>query len=179
LVNNAGYGEFWKVQNQNLEQIEAVTRTNYFHYTKVFLQSMLSRHSGHIVNVASLAASFGVAGMAGYWASKYGILGFSEWLYHGTGVRITVVNPIGVKTNFFNNRSFENHKPNYIGFMLEATTVSKAILAAANSTRLKIMVPFYTRVGVWFKYIFPSVVNPVVGKLFRRELDRTPGNKTN
>jgi uncharacterized protein len=185
LVNNAGYGEFGRVENQSLEQIEAVMRTNYFgmvYCTKVFLQSMLSRHSGHIVNVASLAASFGVAGMAGYCASKYAILGFSESLYHelyATGVRITVVSPIGVKTNFFNNRSFENHKPNYTGFMLETTTVSKAILAAANSTRLEIMVPFYARAGVWFKHTFPYVVNPVLGELFRRELNRAPGKKTN
>lgn len=185
LINNAGFGEFGKVENQSIENIEAVMRTNYFgmvYCTKVFLQSMLSRHSGHIVNVASLAASFGVAGMAGYCASKYAILGFSESLYHelyGTGVRITVVSPIGVKTNFFNNRSFENHKPNYTGFMLETTTVSKAILAAASSTRLEIMVPFYARAGVWFKYTFPYVVNPVLGKLFRRELNRAPGKKTN
>ena len=136
LINNAGFGEFGKVENQSIDQIEAVMRTNYFgmvYCTKVFLHSMLSRHSGHIVNVASLAASFGVAGMAGYCASKYAMLGFSESLYHelyGTGVRITVVSPIGVKTNFFNNQSFENHKPNYTGFMLEARTVSKAILAA-------------------------------------------------
>jgi short-subunit dehydrogenase len=57
LVNNAGYGEFGKVENQSLEQIEEVMRTNYlgmFYCTKVFLQS---RHSGHIVNIASLAAS--------------------------------------------------------------------------------------------------------------------------
>jgi uncharacterized protein len=96
----------------------------------MFLQSMLSRHSGHIVNVVSLAASFWVAGLAGYCASKYAILGFSEWLYHepyGTGVRITVVSPIGVKTNFFNNRSFENHKPNYTGYMLEATIKHSAV----------------------------------------------------
>jgi hypothetical protein len=59
--------------------------------------------------------------------------------------------------------------------MLEATTVSKAILAAANSTRLEIIVPFYARVGVWFKYTFPYVVNPVVRELFVRELNRTPG----
>ncbi|MFY9797739.1 MAG: SDR family NAD(P)-dependent oxidoreductase [Candidatus Nitrosopolaris sp.] len=185
LINNAGYGEFGKVENQSIEQIEAVMRTNYFgmvYCTKVFLQSMLSRHSGHIVNVASLAASFGVAGMAGYCASKYAILGFSESLYHelyGTGVRITIVSPIGVKTNFFNNRSFENHKPNYTGFMLETTAVSKAILAAANSTRLEIMVPFYVRVGVWFKHTLPYVVNPVVGALFRRQLNKTLSKTTN
>ena len=83
LINNAGFGEFGKVENQSIEQIEAVMRTNYFgmvYCTKVFLHSMLSRHSGHIVNVASLAASFGVAGMAGYCASKYAMLGFSESL---------------------------------------------------------------------------------------------------
>ena len=67
LINNAGFGEIGKLENQSIEQIEAVMRTNYFgtvYCTKVFLQSMFSRHSGHIVNVASLAASFGVPGMA-------------------------------------------------------------------------------------------------------------------
>jgi short-subunit dehydrogenase len=101
--------------------------------------------------------------MAGCCASKYAILEYQN------GVRITVVGPIGVKTNFFNNRSFENHKPNYTVFMLETTTVSKGILAAANSTRLEIMVPFYARAGVWFKNTFPYVVNPAVDELFRRE----------
>ena len=73
--------------------------------------------------------------MAGYCASKYAMLGFSESLYYelyGTGVRIAVVSPIGVKTNFFNNQSFGNHKPNYTGFMLEPRTVSKAILARSK-----------------------------------------------
>jgi uncharacterized protein len=178
LINNAGFGEFGKVEDQSIEQIESVMRTNYFgmlYCTKIFLQSMLSRRSGHIVNVASLAASFGVAGMAGYCASKYAMLGFSESLYHelyGTGVRITVVSPIGVKTNFFNNKSFENHKPNYTGFMLAARTVSKAILAAANSSRLEITVPFYVRAGVWFKHTLPYAINPVTGALFRRQLSK-------
>ncbi len=179
LINNAGFGEFGKVENQSIEQIEAVMKTNYFgmvYCTKVFLQSMLSRHSGHIVNVASLAASFGVPGLAGYCASKYAMLGFSESLnyeLYGTGVRVTVVSPIGVKTNFFNNQSFRNHKPNYTGFMLEPRTVSKAILAAANSPRLEIIVPFYVRAGVWFKHTLPYVVNPVLGALFRRQVNKT------
>jgi short-subunit dehydrogenase len=178
LINNAGFGEFGKVENQSIEQIEAVMKTNYFgmvYCTKVFLQSMLSRHSGHIVNVASLAASFGVPGLAGYCASKYAMLGFSESLnyeLYGTGVRVTVVSPIGVKTNFFNNQSFRNHKPNYTGFMLEPRTVSKAILAAANSPRLEIIVPFYARAGVWFKHTLPYVVIPLVGALFRRQSNK-------
>jgi short-subunit dehydrogenase len=30
LINNAGFGEFGKVENQSIERIEAVMRTNYF-----------------------------------------------------------------------------------------------------------------------------------------------------
>ena len=70
---------------------------------------MISERSGHIVNVASVAASFGIPGLAAYCASKYAMLGFSESLYHelhGTGVGISLVSPIGVKTNFFSNKSF-------------------------------------------------------------------------
>ena len=57
--------------------------------------------------------------------------------------------------------------------MLEPRTVSKAILAAANSPRLEIIVPFYVRAGVWFKHTLPYAVNPLVGALFRRQLNKT------
>jgi short-subunit dehydrogenase len=176
LVNNAGIGLYDKVQDQSIEEMESITFTNYLgmvYCTKVFLESMVYKGTGHIVNVASVAASFGVAGLAAYCASKYAILGFSEALWHelhGTGVGITVVSPIGVKTNFFNHESFAHRIPNYTGFMLEPETVSKAIVAAANSSRLEIMIPFYIRAGVWFKHTIPYLVNPIVGYVFNRQL---------
>jgi short-subunit dehydrogenase len=178
LVNNAGIGIYGKLEDQTAEDLELVMRTNYLgtaYCTKAFLGPMLKRRSGHIVNVASVAGSFGVAGMAGYSASKYAILGFSESLYHelhGTGVEITVVSPIGVKTNFFNHHSFGPKKPNYAGF-LDPQTVSKAILKASCSSRLEIIVPFYVRAGVWLKQTFPYLLNPLVGWLFRRQLNKS------
>ena len=179
LVNNAGFGIYGKVVDQTIEDIEAITCTNYLgtvYCSKVFLNSMINRHSGHIVNVASVAASFGVAGLAAYCGAKYAVLGFSESLYHelhGAGVGITVVSPIAVKTNFFNNETFKNHMPNYTGFALEPKIVSKAILTAAKSPRLEIMVPFFMRAGVWFKNTVPYVVNPIVGAHFRKQLNTT------
>lgn len=179
LVNNAGFGLYGKVQSQSIEQIESVISTNYLgmvYCTKIFLDSMITRKSGHIVNVASVAASFGIAGLSAYCASKYAVLGFSESLFqelHGTGVRLTVVSPIGVKTDFFNNKTFGGIIPNYTGFMLEPQTVSNAILAAANSSRLEIVVPFYVRAGVWLKHTIPFFVNPIMGYLFRQELLRS------
>jgi len=178
LVNNAGFGLYGKVQDQSIEQIEAVTFTNFLgvvYCTKVFLGSMITRKSGHIVNIASVAASFGVAGLSAYCASKYAVLGFSESLsqeLHGTGVGLTVVSPMGVKTNFFNNSSFDGRNPYDERFMLKTKTVSNAVLAAATSHRLEIIVPFYMRVGVWLKHTVPFIINPVIGFLFRRELLR-------
>ena len=178
LVNNAGFGLYGEVKSQSIEEIESITYTNYLgtvYCTKVFLDSMLSRKSGHIINVASVAASFGVAGLAAYCGSKYAILGFSESLYHelhGSGVGITVVSPIAVRTNFFNNKSFSGRMPNYTGLALEPKTVSKAILAAANSPRLEIMVPFFIRAGVWIKHTVPYIITPILGSLFRKQLKR-------
>jgi uncharacterized protein len=180
LVNNAGFGLYSKIQHQSIEEIESIIFTNYLgmvYCTKLFLNSMISERSGHIVNVASVAASFGIPGLAAYCASKYAMLGFSESLYHelhGTGVGISVVSPIGVKTNFFNNKSFRDRDqiPSYTRYMLEPKTVSNAILTAARSPRLEIIVPFYVRIGVWFKHTIPYIINPIIGALFRRELNK-------
>ncbi|HZD36752.1 MAG TPA: SDR family NAD(P)-dependent oxidoreductase [Nitrososphaeraceae archaeon] len=178
LVNNAGIGIYGRLEDQTAEDLELVMRTNYLgtaYLTKALLGPMLKRRSGHIVNIASVAGSFGVAGLAGYSASKYAVLGFSESLYHelhDSGVQITVVSPIGVKTNFFNHPSF-GMKPNFAGFFLEPDVVSKAILKASCSSRLEIIVPFYVRGGVWLKETFPYLLNPLIGWLFRRQLNKT------
>ena len=62
------------------------------------------------------------------------MLGFSEGLKHelsGTGVGITVVSPIMVKTEFFNHPSFKKiPKPTLTS--LNSKTVAKAIVKAAN-----------------------------------------------
>lgn len=177
LVNNAGIGILGKVVDQSIEEIEQVTKTNYLgmiYCTKVFLESMLRKKSGHIINVASLAASFGIPSLAAYCGSKFAILGFSESLkheLHGTGIRVTVVSPIGVKTNFFQHPSFRNKFKNKERFYLEPHSVSKAIIKASTSNRLEIVVPFYMRGGIWLKNTIPFIVNPIVGASFRRMLD--------
>jgi short-subunit dehydrogenase len=141
----------------------------------MFLPFMVKKNQGHIVNVASLAASFGIPCMAAYCGSKFAMLGFSESLYHelkNTNVGITVVSPIAVKTNFFNNESFGGKMPNYVGYALPPKTVSNAIMRAANSPRLEIIVPLFIRVGVWLKQTLPYIINPLVGAAFRRKLRR-------
>ena len=173
LINNAGFGRYENVVNQRLEDIESITATNYFgmiYCTKAFLDSMIARKKGHIINVASLAASFGIPNMAAYCGSKYAMLGFSESLYHelkGTGVKITVISPIAVKTNFFNNKTFNKKMPHKLGYVLDPKKVSDAIIKAVDSSRFEITVPSYMRVAVWIKHSFPYLVNYIIQNSFK------------
>lgn len=178
LVNNAGFAIYGSVSKLSIEEIESQMATNYFgmvYCTKNFLPSMLEQKSGHIVNVASVAASFGLPGIASYCASKFAMLGFSEGLkheLHGTGVGVTVVSPIMVRTNFFDHKSFEK-MPKYSKTALSSKTVAKAVLRAANSPRLEIIVPGIVRGAVWAKHTIPYLINPIVSSAFKKQLDST------
>ena len=175
LVNNAGFAIHGQVSDLSIEEIEAQMATNYFgmiYCIKNFLPKMIEQNSGHIVNVASVAASFGLPGIAAYCASKFAMLGFSEGLQyelHGTGVGVTVVSPIMVRTNFFDHPSFET-KPNYSQTSLSVETVAKAVVRAADSSRLEIIVPPIMRGAVWAKHTFPFIINPIVASKFRQQL---------
>ncbi|MFM8659087.1 MAG: SDR family NAD(P)-dependent oxidoreductase [Candidatus Nitrosotenuis sp.] len=173
LVNNAGFAIYGTVSDLSIEQIESQLQTNYLgmiYCTKNFLPIFQKQNSGHIVNVASVAASFGLPGIAPYCASKYAMLGFSEGLKHelkGTKIGITVVSPIMVRTNFFDHESFST-MPKYSPTSLDPKSVAKAILSASESSRLEIIVPGIVRIGVWLKHTIPFVINPIMGAAFRK-----------
>jgi len=176
LVNNAGFAIYGSVSELSIDEIESQMKTNYFgmiYCIKNFLPHMLKKKSGHIVNVASVAASFGLPGITSYCGSKFAMLGFSEGLKHelkNSGVDITVVSPIMVKTNFFNHSSFEKMSSNFT-FSLNSKTVAKSILQASNSPRLEIIVPSFMRGVIWLKNTFPYFINPIMGKLFKNLSD--------
>ncbi|MDE1724391.1 MAG: SDR family oxidoreductase [Thaumarchaeota archaeon] len=175
LVNNAGFGIYETVEKIKVEEMESQVRTNFFgmmYCIKAFLPKMLEKRSGHIVNVASVAASIGIPGMASYCASKFAMLGFSESLYHelkGTGVGITVVSPIMVRTNFFDHVSF-GKMPRYSSTSLDPKTVANAVIHASSSHRLEIVVPQFVRFVIWLKQTLPYMINPIIGGIFRRSL---------
>ena len=178
LVNNAGFAIYGSVSDLSISDIESQMETNYFgmvYCIKNFLPSMLTKKSGHIVNVASVAASFGLPGITSYCASKFAMLGFSEGLKHelkDSGVGVTVVSLIMVRTNFFDHSSFEK-MPKYFPLSLDPKTVAKAIIKASNSSRLEIVVPSMVRGIIWMKNTFPFFINPILGKSFKNQLDST------
>ena len=175
-MNNAGFAIYGKVSDLEIDEIESQMETNYFgmiYCIKNFLPKMLEQKSGHIVNVASVAASFGLPGIASYCASKFAMLGFSEGLQYelkDTGVGITVVSPIMVRTNFFDHPSFDS-MPKNSSTSISSESVAKAIIKAANSSKLEIIVPSIVRGAIWAKHTFPYLINPIVSSSFKKQLE--------
>ncbi|MBC8250491.1 MAG: alcohol dehydrogenase, partial [Candidatus Nitrosopelagicus sp.] len=58
------------------------------------------------------------------------------------------------------------------GISLSSETVANAIIKAANSSRLEIVVPSVVRIGIWLKQTFPFLINPIIGNAFRKQLDK-------
>ena len=173
LVNNAGFAVYGTVSELAAAEIRAHMETNYFgavHCTKAFLPRMVGHGSGKIVNVASVAASIALPGIAAYCASKFAMLGFSEALraeLRGTGVGVTVVSPIAVRTPFFDHPSFAGMR-RYSPVSLSAETVARAIMRAVDSPRGEIVVPGAARAAIWARQTFPHAFNALVAAAFGR-----------
>jgi 3-oxoacyl-[acyl-carrier protein] reductase len=106
LVNNAGIGVFSPIQEASETDWDAVLDTNLksvFLLSRAVAPGMISRRSGHIVNIVSLAGKNAFAGGGVYCASKWGLLGLTECMAEDLrphGIRVSAVCPGSVATDF-------------------------------------------------------------------------------
>ncbi len=107
LVNNAGLGRaMGSLMTASIEDIEQTIDTNVtslIHLTRAVTPGMIERGRGHLVNISSTAA-FHAGATALYGASKGAVHKFTRDLrneLHGTGVRISEINPGRVATEFY------------------------------------------------------------------------------
>jgi 3-hydroxy acid dehydrogenase / malonic semialdehyde reductase len=107
LVNNAGLALGTEtLQEGNPEEWDEVIDTNVkgaLYMIRSILPSMLERGSGHIVNISSTAGHWVYRGGAVYCASKHALTAINEALrldIHGSGIRVSSIDPGLVETNF-------------------------------------------------------------------------------
>jgi 3-hydroxy acid dehydrogenase / malonic semialdehyde reductase len=100
LVNNAGLAlGLEPAQEADLDQWEQMIETNctgLVYMTRALLPRMVARGTGHIVNLGSIAGTYPYPGGNVYGATKAFVHQFSLNLrsdLHGTGVRVTCVEP--------------------------------------------------------------------------------------
>jgi len=131
LVNNAGVGAFGETAELDPAEWDRVISTNLtgaFYLTRAALPGMVERGKGHVVNIASVAGHQAFSGGGAYVASKYGLVGFSESLMleaRPKGVRVTIISPGSVATEFFTGRD--------TSWMLRSEDVAAAVRYAVTA----------------------------------------------
>ena len=111
LVNNAGIRSAGPLSSTTSEDMEAVVRTNLLgpmFCTRELLELLRAAPRGGrtpaVVNVASIAGRIAIPRSADYTASKFGLVGLTESLWHdlaNDGIRVLMVNPGPVDTEGF------------------------------------------------------------------------------
>ncbi|WP_255547507.1 oxidoreductase [Mucilaginibacter sp. dw_454] len=115
LVNNAGIGYFGAIEESEEDEVRRMFEINFWgltHTTTEVLPLMRAKHSGHIVNIASIGGLVGFPGVGFYNATKFAVDGYSEALAKETaplGIKVTVINPSGFRTDWA-GRSANNSK---------------------------------------------------------------------
>lgn len=106
LVNNAGFGMYGSfhetVVHENMNMIQVNVNALVL-LTRLFLDGMVARRRGRILNVASTAAFQPGPMQSVYYATKAFVLSFTEAIaneLHGTGVTATALCPGPVLTGF-------------------------------------------------------------------------------
>lgn len=110
LVNNAGYGMFKPIHQMTGEEFDGMVAVNLrgvFLGTKYALEQMYAQGTGGaVVTISSIAGKHGFAGGAGYCASKFGVMGLMESVFHEArtqNVRAITITPGSVDTPFFDD----------------------------------------------------------------------------
>lgn len=137
VVCCAGKGQFGSLEEFSFDQIRELVELNFLSQTYViraFLPLMKQRKSGHIIVLGSEAALAGGRKGAIYCASKFALRGLAQSLREEcakTGVRVTVINPGMVLSEFFDDLSFA--PGDAFDQHLLPEDVAEAILMALNS----------------------------------------------
>ena len=162
LINNAGFGLFGEFYETDIEKEKKMIDLNIkalVELSKYFLQEMLERNSGKILNVASIAAFQPGPYMSVYYASKAFVLSFSEALRNevrNTGVCISVLCPGPVETEFEKSSELTKSK---LFSKLKPVTAEKVAYAGYRGlmkNRAVIIPGFFNRAAITAGTFIPT-----------------------
>ncbi|HZV12640.1 MAG TPA: SDR family oxidoreductase [Candidatus Kapabacteria bacterium] len=130
LINDAGFATFGPFAETELYaelDVIQVNITTLTQLTKLFLDGMVRRNRGRILNVASTAGFQPGPLMAIYYASKAYVISFSEALANelrGTDITVTALCPGPTRTGFQKRANMEDSKLSQ-GVIMDAATVAR------------------------------------------------------
>ncbi|MFZ4862206.1 3-oxoacyl-ACP reductase FabG [Sphingobacterium sp. Mn56C] len=97
IVNNAGIakdGLFMWMSNTDWQSVLDTSLNGFFNVTNFFIQKMLRKRFGRIINVVSVSGVKGTAGQTNYSAAKAGVIGATKALAQEVAKRNITVNAV-------------------------------------------------------------------------------------
>ena len=143
LINNAGLAlgtdAVFDLVQEDVDQMFSVNVQGLLTLTRLISPRMKKRNEGHIINIGSTAGHEAYAGGVVYCATKHAVKAISESTkkdFHGTNIRVSIVSPGMVETEFSNVRfkgDAEKADSVYKGFNpLTADDIAEIIVFVAN-----------------------------------------------
>ena len=142
LIDNAGImplGRFEEETDETTKMLIDINLHGVIYGTKLALERMIPRRSGHIVNIASQAGKAGIPGGATYCATKHAVVGLSEAVRLENlenGIEISCVMPAVVNTELGSGLTDTRGVKK-----LEPEEVAEAIVEAIETNRFDVWVP--------------------------------------
>lgn len=176
VCNNAGFGTVATLLKSDLEREQQVVRLNVeavHHLTGAFLQPMVERGAGAVLNVASTAAFQPLPGFATYAASKAFVQSFSEAVHAelgGTGVSVTCLCPGFTHTEFPETAEAAGAESTIPDFLwMEAPEVARVGIDAMAAGRRTVIPGLKNRASMLGGRMLPrSVLLPLVRQVTGR-----------
>lgn len=117
LINNAGVGHVGTIREtecEDLDRLYAINVRGMFNLTKAFIEGMVERKYGVIINIASIGGIVAIKDRLAYCTTKFAVVGFTKCLaldHALQGIRANAVCPGRVETPFVKNRINEYPDP--------------------------------------------------------------------
>jgi NAD(P)-dependent dehydrogenase (short-subunit alcohol dehydrogenase family) len=129
LVNNAGINLKKEILDVTEEEFERIFRTNVlglFSLTKEVARHMVTKRSGSIINISSMAAHYGIPKVIAYTASKSAVEGMTRAMaveLSPSGIRVNCIAPGFIETKM--SAAALNNDPERKNRVLSRTPMGK------------------------------------------------------
>jgi uncharacterized protein len=166
LVNSAGVALPDHILDARLEDLRRMMDVNYFgavHAIRAVLPIMLHAGRGNIVNIGSTAGRRGDETLAGYCASKFALVGYTEALrleLFGSGVTASLVMPGPVDTPMLENPQWQARAQWLGSAVMPASWVASAVVAAIVLGLAEVDVPPGAGTLLRLATLFPDLTEP-------------------
>lgn len=182
LLNNAGMGRLdWLETLDPAADIDMQLDVNLrgvLQVTRAVLPSMLTRRTGHVINMSSVAGLIAAPMYTIYAATKYGLRGFTNALRREVapfGIRVSGLYP-GPATTEFGRHSGDNplrrniRLPGWINMTSEY--VAHKTVAVARHPRWTLVIPWWFGLLIGIDTLFPWLVDWLVKVVFVERFHR-------